>query len=426
LATNLAVILFWYTQAALDGSFASLFGEVSSNGLLGTLSTAVYGNGGAYGGMLPTDKTYKTLIYFSLFELALMKLPGRTFTGPVTPNGNVPKYVDNGFTAYVITLITYCAGVHLNYWEGSILIAQWGQILFTVNCFALVFCVFLMLKGLYFPSSSDSGTTGSIITDFYWGTELYPRILDWDIKVFTNCRFGLILWALLPISVMYSQIEKNGHASNEIMVSTFLQLVYLNKFYWWESGYMSTVDIMHDRAGYYLCWGCLTWVPTLYTSQVQYIYFRGAAELTLSNERALLYAVCGALCILINYDADNQRAKFREYNGECFIFGSKAVAIKAKYTPKNGKERSSLLLASGYWGLSRHFHYLPEVLASVFWSLPAAGVSGHFMPHFYYSFLIILLIDRAFRDEARCGAKYGRYYDEYQRLVPYKIIPGIL
>ena len=21
------------------------------------------------------------------------------------------------------------------------------------------------------------------------------------------------------------------------------------------------MDIMHDRAGYYLCWGCLCWVP---------------------------------------------------------------------------------------------------------------------------------------------------------------------
>lgn len=29
----------------------------------------------------------------------------------------------------------------------------------------------------------------------------------------------------------------------------------------WETGYLSTIDIMHDRAGYYICWGCLVWVP---------------------------------------------------------------------------------------------------------------------------------------------------------------------
>ena len=86
--------------------------------------------------------------------------------------------------------------------------------------------------------------------------------------------------------------------------------------------------------------------------------------------------------------------------------------------------RTSLLLVSGYWGTSRHFHYLPEILGSIFWSIPAGF--NHFMPHFYYVFLTILLVDRAFRDEARCANKYGKYYDEYKRQVPYKIIPGVL
>ncbi len=25
----------------------------------------------------------------------------------------------------------------------------------------------------------------------------------------------------------------------------------------WETGYWGSMDIMHDRAGYYICWGCL-------------------------------------------------------------------------------------------------------------------------------------------------------------------------
>lgn len=33
----------------------------------------------------------------------------------------------------------------------------------------------------------------------------------------------------------------------------------------WETGYWGTMDIMHDRAGYYICWGCLVWVPSVYT-----------------------------------------------------------------------------------------------------------------------------------------------------------------
>ena len=75
----------------------------------------------------------------------------------------------------------------------------------------------------------------------------------------------------------------------------------------------------------------------------------------------------------------------------------------------------------GWWGLARHFHYLPELLAALAWSAPA-GFS-HPLPYFYVFFLTLLLTDRAFRDDARCSSKYGRYWAEYTRAVPYKMIP---
>lgn len=31
------------------------------------------------------------------------------------------------------------------------------------------------------------------------------------------------------------------------------------------------MDIQHDRAGYYICWGCLVWLPIVYTSQTYYL-----------------------------------------------------------------------------------------------------------------------------------------------------------
>lgn len=30
-----------------------------------------------------------------------------------------------------------------------------------------------------------------------------------------------------------------------------------------------------------------------------------------------------------------------------------------------------VLLSTGRWGLSRHFHYVPEILAAFFWTVPA-------------------------------------------------------
>ena len=40
------------------------------------------------------------------------------------------------------------------------------------------------------------------IFDIFWGTELYPRFghalwdIGWDVKLFTNCRFGMMYWGL--------------------------------------------------------------------------------------------------------------------------------------------------------------------------------------------------------------------------------------
>ena len=37
----------------------------------------------------------------------------------------------------------------------------------------------------------------------------------------------------------------------------------------------------------------------------------------------------------------------------------------------------------------------------------------------------ILLVDRAYRDEIRCAAKYGKFWEKYCSLVPYRIVPYI-
>ncbi|MFS7992065.1 putative 7-dehydrocholesterol reductase [Helianthus anomalus] len=51
------------------------------------------------------------------------------------------------------------------------------------------------------------------------------------------------------------------------------------------------------------------------------------------------------------------------------------------------------------WGLSRHFHYVPEIMAAFFWTVPA--LFDNFLPYFYVVFLTILLFDRAKRDDGR-------------------------
>lgn len=307
------------------------------------------------------------------------------------------------------------------YYDIGIVYDKMGNFLASMNIFALCFCAMLTVKGLYFPSTKDNGSNGNLIVDFFWGTELYPRILGFDVKQFTNCRFGMMYWQVGLICYAARQYSDIGYVSSSMFVSVFLQSVYVAKFFLWETGYFCSMDIQHDHAGYYICWGCLVWLPSMYTMHT-YFLTKHPILLTLPGTIAIL--VGGLLSIYINYDCDRQRQEFRRAEGKLKIWGKEPEYIVAKYLTKDGTERSSLLLASGWWGLARHFHYIPEVLASVFWCVPAQTTFP--LPYFYPFYLTILLTDRAWRDDLRCSDKYGEDWKRYCAKVPNKIIPGVV
>ena len=78
--------------------------------------------------------------------------------------------------------------------------------------------------------------------------------------------------------------------------------------------------------------------------------------------------------------------------------------------------KTSLLLASGYWGTARHLHYLFELMAAYSWCLLANPMRNGALPMLYCSFLTVLLMHRAKRDEEKCLAKYGKDFTKYMQL----------
>jgi len=288
--------------------------------------------------------------------------------------------------------------------------------------FAFVFCFILYIKGRLAPSSPDCHISGNPLFDFYWGTELYPRIFGWDVKVFTNCRYGMMGWALMLLCFAYKQAQTG--LTDAMLVSVTLQLVYIAKFFWWESGYLRSLDIMHDRAGFYICWGCLVWLPSIYSSCTMYLV---EYPIVLGTPLASFIFIGGLFFIWMNWDADNQRHAARQAwneGREFYIWGYKARMIEASFLTERGQRKRSALLASGWWSVSRHFHYIPEILASAFWILPC--LFGHFMPWFYVApYLTLLLLERGLRDDIRCAKKYQEDWDVYCEAVPYRFIPFV-
>jgi 7-dehydrocholesterol reductase len=418
------VILVWHVtysrEYMWDGTVADMsvqlgkfLGQVADKGLYGFFSE-----------IWPTPfhpLSMKMIGAYMAFELVLQRwMPGKTFVATETKSGWKPVYVANGVQSYLASIAALFA-VHKYYPEYTLSVYDnMGYLLSSMNLFALIFVFIIMLKGLYAPSTPDCGTNNSWVIDYFWGTELYPNIFGWDVKQFTNCRFGMMYWQLGIICYALKQMDNDGYLSSSMFVSVVVQSVYIFKFFWWETGYFCSMDIQHDRAGYYICWGCLVWVPSVYTIHT---YAMVQDHIELSLPVTLLYLVGGIVSIWINYDSDRQRQEFRATGGRLKIWGQDPEYIVAKYKTDSG-ERESLLLCSGWWGLSRHFHYVPEIAAATFWCTTTQFTA--LVPWFYPIYLTILLFDRAWRDDARCSAKYGKYWDEYCERVPYKVIPGII
>lgn len=350
-------------------------------------------------------------------------LPGKAVQGPTTAMGNVPVYADNGLYCYIVTMFVFSLiTILLKAYRTTptVILDHFGELVALMNVCSIIFVFLLYLKGIFAPSTTDSGLTGKgFIFDYYWGTELYPRLFGVDVKVLTNCRFAMTAWPLLVCLCALRSYELYGFVDSMIL-TTLLQLFYVTKFFYWEAGYYRTMDIVQDRAGFYIIWGCMCLLPTLYPITALYLVQH---PIHLGTVWTCLILLTGIALTIVNYLADLQKLIVRQTNGRCKIWGKKPEIIRAQYKMEDGQMAESILLVSGWWGLSRHFHYIPEILLTFCWTV-AAGFES-ILPYFYILFLVVLLVHRSFRDERKCSKKYGRYWDQYCHQVKYRILPSI-
>jgi len=370
---------------------------------------------------------WKVVLGFYLWAYLSLRIPNApTFKGPATPKGGyVPVYSANGTQFYLISLVAYFILVFLNPDIPVWVYEDFGSIAAVLNLTALLLCAYLMMKGQNAPEEKkdiEDWEGYPVLYLFYRGIELHPRLADVDIKQWTNCRVGMMGWAILVINFCLANIRIHGFETTAAgsVVNAILINIYLLKFFYWETGYFNTLDITLDRAGYYLCWGCLCWVQVFYTFSAYYMVGNPSKANVLEAAAILMF---GCVSILLNYMADVQKEKFRASNGQCYIWGRPAKFLAVEYKNHEGKIRKSRLMLSGFWGVARHMNYVFEIMLAFSWSLPA--IHYGMTPFYYVFFLIILLVHRTFRDEEKCSNKYGKGWENYCEKVPYRLIPGI-
>jgi hypothetical protein len=187
----------------------------------------------------PTWDAVSVVLVFAAFEAALLRwLPGPTYLGPITPAGNRPRYKLNGVAAWIVSHAAFFGGSYgLGLFNAGIVYDEFGPMLITLVVFALLFCLFLYVKGRHAPTSEDRSVSGNVVWDYYWGIELHPELFGVNLKQLVNCRLSMMGWSLIVCSFAAKQAEIGDHVSNTMLVSAAITVVYLFKFFWWESGY---------------------------------------------------------------------------------------------------------------------------------------------------------------------------------------------
>jgi protein-S-isoprenylcysteine O-methyltransferase Ste14 len=182
-------------------------------------------------------------------------------------------------------------------------------------------------------------------------------------------------------------------------------------YYLHEPAILTTMDIAHENFGYMLAFGDLAWVPFTYTLQALYLVHH---PVELPIWAAVLIFTMHLVGYYIFREVNIQKHRFRT-EPDRPIWGKKPEYIET--------ERGTHLLVSGFWGWSRHFNYVGDILMAFSWSLPTLFNTP--VTYFYPVYFTILLIHRERRDNYQCRLKYGKDWDRYCEKVPWRIIPGI-
>jgi 7-dehydrocholesterol reductase len=252
----------------------------------------------------------------------------------------------NGFSAWLITNVLFISLCVLGILDPAIIAKHWSGLLLSANILGFLLSFFAFLKAHLFPTHTlDLKFSGSLAYDFYMGIEFNPRFgRTWDFKLFTNGRPGIVAWTLIDLSFVAWQYEIHGFVSNSIVVVTILHAIYVIDFFLNEDWYLRTIDIAHDHFGFYLAWGSLVWLPSMYTLQTQYLA-RYPVEFPWPVAAATLGV--GVAGYLLFRSVNWQKDVVRRTNGNCLIWGKTAEVLVCDYVTQDGGKHKSLLLCSG-------------------------------------------------------------------------------
>lgn len=252
-----------------------------------------------------------------------------------------------------------------------------------------------------------------LAADLFLGRLENPRIFGdrVDLKMYLYLT-GATLLALNLLSFGAHHVLTHPEPSRGVFIYLLLFGFFLCEYLVFERVHLYTYDLFAERMGFKLGWGCLVFYP--------YFYGVGLWNIAeLPNPQTPTAALVGAMALFFAgwtlARGANLQKFFFKLDPERSFLGMKPGFVT------DGHKR---LLASGFWGVSRHVNYLGEILMASGLAL-SLGYPLHPGPWLYPLYYVLLLVPRERDDERRCAQKYGPLWVEYTQRVRWRIVPGI-
>lgn len=339
--------------------------------------------------------TLGLLAFIAALFVGSLVLPGPARTGPRKPDGSAVRYVFNGMALFAMSL----AAAALVQWLGPGLapVARYyGSLVVAANLLAWPSALVLLLVG--------RADRPKRLRDFFLGVEQDPALFGVDLKLFSY-RPSLIGLCLMNFSFAALQWQERGSLTLAMLLYQAGTLLYIANYFHFERGMLFTWDIMAERFGWLLLWGDYVLVPFFYCVPALYVYRRPDP---LPAGAAVALVVAFALGFWLFRGANAQKHRFKE-TPQAPIWGRAPRTIGGR------------LLISGFWGIGRKLNYTGELTVYVAWTLLCGFHS--LVPYAVPAWLAGLLIQRAARDDRRCRAKYGAWWEAYCRHARFRMFP---
>jgi Delta14-sterol reductase len=355
--------------------------------------------------------TWMVLGFIGMLFVCALVLPGLERRGYPLPNGEQKDYKLHGMTFFFLLHIAVGIAIFGFSISFTPIVRHFWSLFIVANVIAMLWALALYAYGkrggpvLISEIGHDLRLPGWV-KDLWLGNELNPTWLGVDLKMFMY-QPSLLGVYLIVISFANAQYDRHGVITPQMWCFVGFWFAYLFTHYVKEEFMLSTWDITDENFGFMLVWGDLVYVPFLYSLPGFWLVDE-TTPFTIAQWMSLTAFFLIALTIFRG--ANWQKERFK-HDPQARIWGKPAQTIGKK------------LLISGWWGIGRKLNYTGEI--GVYLSFALCAGLAHWQPYLLPLSLLLLLTQRAARDDKKCRAKYGPLWEEYCRTAKFRMIPFV-